>query len=98
DLFQATLGPGSGVIEITNFTNFTTTSSVDMSAGGFSLTIVDPYESMLITDYDIEMALSDATNAFYNNKAFQQGLTNATQQITTQQNNLAALRSARNAS
>src|SRR5208283_4789789 len=36
DLFQATLGPGSGVIEITNFTNFTTTSSVDMSAGGFS--------------------------------------------------------------
>jgi hypothetical protein len=99
DLFQATLGPGSGVIEITNFTNLTASSSVDMSnPGSFSLTIVDPYESMLISDYDIEMALSDATNSFYNNKAFQFGLTSATQNITTQQNNLSAIRAARGAS
>jgi len=98
-LYQSTLGPGSGIIEITNFTQINTSTSVDMkSPGNFNLTIVDPYESMLITDYDIEIALSDATNLFYNSKAFQFGLTSATQQITTQQNNLAELRNARNAS
>src|SRR5208282_4576367 len=48
--------------------------------------------------YDIEIALSDATNSFYNNKAFQFGLTSATQNITTQQNNLSSIRSARGAS
>lgn len=97
DLFQATLGPGSGVIEITNFTQITTASAVE-GQGSFNLTIVDPYESMLITDWDIEMALSDATNSFYNNKAFQFGLTSATQNITTQQNNLSSIRSTRGAS
>ena len=99
DMFQNTLGQGTGVIEITNFTNLTTTTNVDLEAGGsFGLTISDPYESSLITDYDIEIALSDATNLFYNHKIFQFGsqAANNVIQMTTQQFNQA--RSSRNAS
>ena len=40
DMFQNTLGQGTGVIEITNFTNLTTTTNVDLESGGsFGLTI-----------------------------------------------------------
>jgi len=99
DLFQSTFGPGTGVIEITNFTNISTNTSVDLKMpGGFSFSISDPYESMLITDYDIEIALSDATNTFYNNKAVTQGAISANQTITDQQNRLNNIRSSRNAS
>ncbi len=71
NLFQSQLGPGTGVIEITNFTNFTTTVSTALGSGGFSIGISDPYEAMLITEYDIERAISDATNVFNNSKIFQ---------------------------
>ena len=99
DLLQSTFGGGSGVIEITNFTNLSTTTSVDLkSPGHFSLTISDPYQAMLITDYDIEVALSDATNLFYNSKAFQFGQTTANQVIADQQNKLNNMRQLRNAS
>ncbi len=99
NLFQSTFGTGSGVIEITNFTSLSTTTSVDLKQpGSFNLSIVDPYESMLITDYDIEIALSDATNAFYNNKTFQLGVTSANQVIQDQQARLNSLRNARKAS
>lgn len=99
DMFQTTLGPGSGVIEITNFTNISTSTSVDLkSQGTFSFSISDPYESMLITDYDIELALSDATNSYYNNKSIQLGAVSANQTITMQQNMLNAARANRNAS
>lgn len=79
-LFASTIGTGTGVIEITNFTNITTNTSLTMGAGNFNLTITDPYESMLITDYDIEIALSDASNLFYNNKNIQLAPTSPTQQ------------------
>lgn len=99
DLFQSTFGPGSGVIEITNFTSINTTSSVDINQpGNFSFTISDPYQSMLITDYDIELALSDATNANYANPAIQFGIQSANASITQQQNMLNSTRSGRNAS
>lgn len=72
NLYQSQFGEGTGVIEITNFTNLSTSTSVDLgNPGSFSLSIVDPYESMLITEYDIEKAISDATNMFYNKKLFQ---------------------------
>jgi hypothetical protein len=99
NLFQSTFGGGSGVIEITNYTSLSTTSSVDIKQpGSFNLSIVDPYEAMLITDYDIELALSDATNLFYNNKTFQLGVSSSQQVIQDQQSQLNAIRSARNAS
>lgn len=71
NLFQSQYGQGTGVIEITNFTSFTTNVTTETSGGGFTLSIVDPYESMLITEFDIEKALSDATNMFYQSKVFQ---------------------------
>jgi hypothetical protein len=99
DMFQSTFGPGSGVIEITNFTSINTSTSVDLkSPGNFQLSISDPYEAMLITDYDIELALSDATNSYYNSKAVQLGAVSANQTITMQQNMLNAARANRNAS
>ena len=99
DMFQATKGPGTGVIEITNFTNISTTTSLNIDQpGGFSFTIADPYQSMLITEYDIEIALSDATNTYYQNKSIQLGAVSANQTITNQQNMLNAARSNRNAS
>jgi hypothetical protein len=99
NLNNSIFGTGTGTIEITNFTriNTTTTTSIG-SPGRFDLSISDPYESMLITDYDIEVALSDATNLFYNKKSFQFGVTGSNQVITDQQNQLAQLRQARNAS
>lgn len=71
NLYQSQFGQGTGVIEVTNFTNLSTTVTTELSGGGFSLSIVDPYEAMLITEFDIEKALSDATNMFYNSKVFQ---------------------------
>lgn len=99
NLFQSIFGTGTGTIELTNFTRINTTTTTDIkSPGRFNLTISDPYESMLITDYDIEVALSDATNMFYNSKTFQFGVTSSNQVLQDQQNQLNALRSARNAS
>lgn len=99
DMYQSLFGSGTGVIEVTNFTSITTNSSVDLKQPGtFSLSIEDPYESMLITDYDIEVALSDASNLFYNKKIFQFGLSSSNQIISDQKNQLNTLRSARNAS
>jgi hypothetical protein len=83
NLFNSQFGEGTGVIEITNFTNLNTTTTVDLaSPGNFSLTISDPYESMLITEYDIEKAISDATNMFYNKKIFQFGKESAQSMIS----------------
>lgn len=99
DLYQSVFGPGSGVIEITNFTSINTTASVDINQpGNFSFSISDPYQSMLITDYDIELALSDATNSNYTNPAITLGIQSANQTITQQQNMLNSARSGRNAS
>ncbi len=99
NLFQSQFGQGTGVIEITNFTSLTTTVGLDIkSPGSFSMNIVDPYESMLITEYDIERALSDATNSFYNHKIFQFGQDSADQIIANTTNRLNQLRTLRKVS
>lgn len=97
-LYQSTLARGTGVIEITNFTTISTNCGVNIDESyGFNFSIEDPYEAMVITDYDIEQALSDATNSFYNSKAYQLGVTTYQQTITQQQSLLSTLRSARGA-
>lgn len=99
NMFQSSMGQGTGVIEITNFTSIETNVSVKSGqAGDFRFTVVDPYESMLITDYDIEKALSDATNSFYNKKTFQFGVMSADQVISDTQNQLNSIRASRQAS
>ena len=101
NLFQPQLGQGTGVIEITNFTQLNTTCTNDFRVAGpgnFSLSITDPYQAMLITDYDIEKAISDATNAFYNHKIFQFGQQSADQVVNDARTRLSQLRQARGAS
>lgn len=99
NLFQSQFGQGTGVIEITNFTSLNTTVTTSLNnPGGFNFNIVDPYQAMLITDYDIERALSDATNSFYNHKIVQFGQQGAEQVIADTTALLNQLRSARKVS
>jgi hypothetical protein len=99
NLFQSQFGQGTGVIEITGFTNLNTSVGLDIrQPGNFGLTISDPYEAMLITEYDIERAISDATNSYYNHKIFQFGKENADQLINDLKVRLNQLRSDRKAS
>jgi hypothetical protein len=99
-LFQSQIGAGTGVIELTNFTGFSTNCSVDgiKEQMGFNLTISDPYQGMLITDWDIEKAIADATNMWYSN-AFFTGLSSTnSSMVSTLQTQLNQIREARGAS
>jgi hypothetical protein len=100
NLYQSQFGAGTGVMEITNFTNINTTTSTDCftNQGTFQLTISDPYEAMVITEYDIERAISDATNMFYNSKISQFAKESSTTLINDLTVRLNQTRAARNAS
>lgn len=99
NLFQSQFGQGTGTIEITNFSNISTSTTIDLNnPGTFSLTISDPYEAMLITEYDIEKAISDATNMFYNSKINQFAKTSAADLIKDLTVRLNQARAIRNAS
>ena len=100
NLFQSQLGQGTGTIEITNFTSLTTNTSVDSirSPGTFNISIVDPYEAMLITDWDIEKAIADATNMWSGHSAFNFAQNGIDQTIQDQQSRLNGFRSSRGAS
>ena len=99
NMFKSQFGAGTGVIEITNFTELSTTTTLNLgNPGTFNLNIQNPYDYMLITEYDIELALSDATDVFYNNKTYQLGLTSADQVINDKTTTLNSLRASRGAS
>lgn len=99
NLFQSQFGQGTGVIELNNVVNLSTNVTLDLrNSGSCNFSISDPYESMLITEYDIERALSDATNSFYNHKIFQFGQDTSNQIINDVQVKLNRLRRERNAS
>jgi hypothetical protein len=74
NIFKTTFAQGTGVIEITNAVSVNTTTSVNFSSGQFSVVISDPYKLMLVTSYDIEKAISDATNFVANKMLFQLGV------------------------
>lgn len=98
NLVKSDFGEGTGVIEITNFSNFTTNCSVNLDPSSFSLTIEDPYQVMTITSYDIERAIADANNFFNNSQVFQFGKENIDQIIDNTKNELNKVRSLRKAS
>lgn len=58
----------TGVMELTNVTSFNTNVGLDRGQASFSIS--DPYNKMLVTESDIEKALSDATDSFYNKNFF----------------------------
>ncbi len=99
NLLKSQYAEGTGVLEITNFTNISSSVSTDMSSpGSCRFTIMDPYEAMLITEYDIEKAIADATNVFYNSKTYQLGKESTSILIGELQTRLNNLRSIRGAS
>ena len=55
-------GPGTGVIELTNFSSFSTNLSYDSNPSGFSLALEDPYNISIITEADIDLAIREALN------------------------------------
>lgn len=74
NIFSTKFGGGTGVIEITNFSSFNTTNTLSLkNSGGAQFTIEDPYNAMVINEYDIEKALNDATNIFKNSSFVQFG-------------------------
>jgi hypothetical protein len=98
-LFQSQLGQGTGVIEITNFTALNTTVTNDLkNPGNFGFNLVDPYGASVISEWDIEKAISDASNAYYNHKIFQFGQQAADQVVNNFRTTLSQLRAARGAS
>ena len=98
NLVKSQYAEGTGVIEFTNFTNLVTNTSINMDGGSASFTIHDPYSAMLITEFDIERAIADATNVFYLSKTFQTGKENITVLIDELQTRLNNLRKVRGAS
>lgn len=97
NVLTSNFGEGTGVIELTNFTSITTTTNLGGN-GTCNVTITDPYGVMVVTDYDIEKAISDATNLFNNHKTFQFGQDAIEQVITNLQSRFTSLRSKRQAS
>jgi hypothetical protein len=98
-LYQSQLGQGTGVIEITNFTTINTTVTNDIkSPGSFGFSLVDPYAASVISEWDIEKAISDATNAYYDHKIFQFGQQSADQVVNDARTRLSQVRAARGAS
>lgn len=55
-------GPGTGTIELTMFTSFTTSCDVSSNPSGASITIENPYRIMTILEDDIELAIEEALN------------------------------------
>lgn len=57
-------GEGTGTFELTMVSSFNTTTSVNLGQGNASLTIEDPYKLMVITNEDIDLAITQAVNKF----------------------------------
>jgi hypothetical protein len=99
DILKSQLGQGTGVIEITNFTSLSTSVTNSLSNKGIlNLRIEDPYECMVITESDIEKAISDASNMFYGSKTYLMSLNMSEELIQSLTRRLNAVRKARNAS
>src|ERR1019366_1387350 len=95
--FQTSFGTGTGVIEFTNVSSISTTTGLKFGEGTFSLNFSDPYKLMKITNLDIEQAISDAINKFYNNNFISLGQDTLNQTIAMQKNLLNSQRATRGA-
>ena len=62
-VFGKSVGEGPGTIEFTTISSFSTNTSVEFGQGSASLNFEDPYNIMVITEADIDQALSDVSNS-----------------------------------
>jgi len=96
-IFKTDFGEGSGVIELTSITGISTTTTIRFNDGGASLNVEDPYNIMLITNLDIDKALSDAQNVNYNSSFYQLGIQALNQTISDSTTKLNQIRANRGA-
>ncbi len=62
--FQSRHGEGTGIIELTNFSSVSTSTAIEMGKGSAKIDIEDPYGIMVITNADIDKAISESYGAF----------------------------------
>lgn len=62
--YASSLGQGTGTFDLTLVSQMSATNSVNLGGGKASLTIEDPYKLMVVSNDDIEQAISDAASAF----------------------------------
>jgi hypothetical protein len=60
DVNDFATGPGTGVIELCNFLNFSSNTVITMGGAGASFTILDPYRILNIIEDDVELAIEEA--------------------------------------
>lgn len=53
-------GPGTGVIELANFSSLNCNISSDSNPSGMSLSLEDPYNISIVSEQDIDMAIEEA--------------------------------------
>ena len=98
NIFKSKFGQGTGVLEFCNVSGLqASTTNSEGSTGTFSLNIQDPYKMMRISNFDIEKALNDATNAVYNNKFMQFGQDSVDSIVSANTNRLNQIRNDRGA-
>jgi hypothetical protein len=97
DSLRSTFGEGTGVIELTNIMSLSTRTSLKFAQGNFRLQLSDPYNIMLVTNLDIEQAISDAANKFYQNSFIQLGLSSLDEVISDKKRQLILARIGRSA-
>lgn len=59
-LYNSEQGSGTGIIELTNISSLSTTTSTKFNGGSANFTLEDPYKLSIITRDDIETAISEA--------------------------------------
>lgn len=91
------IGDGTGVIEFTNVSTMSCTTSTLFGQGSGSITIEDPYKLLVISNEDIDKAIIDSAGGFLQNAFFK--MTQATLEETVDQlrSQLNSIRSARGA-
>lgn len=91
-------GEGTGTFDLTLVHSVSTVNSVKLGGGSAGLTIQDPYKLMLITESDIEQAISDSVNFFKQNNFFRFSQTQLEKATDDLKNRLSDIRLQRGAS
>lgn len=90
-------GEGTGTFDITIVSSINVTNSVNFGGGSAGLAIEDPYKLMVVTEEEIEQAISEATHLYNRNNFFrlsQSQLQSATDDLKIRLNEIRARRGA----
>jgi hypothetical protein len=96
--FNSDTGVGTGVFELTNVQSLSCTNTVQFMGGRADFTIEDPYKLMLVSNDDIEQAISTASNAYIQSSFYQLTEQTLNNSISNFQSQLNGTRTGRGAS